>query len=219
MDKIKKSLILNIIIFILVLLGTIFMMTGFQFMGKTHLLASTGISPFKFYTVDSNVLAGLSSLILIIYEYLILKNKINNIPRFVYLFKYISVVGVSLTFIVTLFYLSPLYGDKFIFLYKNSNLIFHLIVPILSFISFVLYEKTELRYKDTLYGISTMIIYGIYYIINIIMHQENGVVSITYDWYSFVRGGLSSIFIVFPVILLVTYLISLFVYKLARREI
>ena len=217
MSSLKKSMILNSIIFILVLLGTIFMMTGFQFMGKTQILSSTGISPFKFYTVDSNIIVGLSSLILFIYEYLTLKEKINIVPKFAYILKYIGVVGVSLTFLVTLFYLAPLYGSKFIFLYQNSNLIFHLIVPVLSFISFILYENNHLSFKHTFYGISTMIIYGIYYSINIWVHQENGVVPITYDWYSFVRGGVLEIFIVFPIILIITYLIALFIYRLERR--
>ena len=67
--NIKISLVLNILIFIMVLLGTIFMVTGFKFMSNTQVLASTGLEPLKFYTVDSNLLVGLASLILIIYEY------------------------------------------------------------------------------------------------------------------------------------------------------
>ena len=62
-----------------------------------------------------------------------------------------------------------------------------------------------------------MIIYGIYYSINIWVHQENGVVPVAYDWYSFVRGGVLEIFIVFPIILIITYLIALFIYRLERR--
>ena len=124
----KKSLIYNVIIFVLVLLGTIFMFTGYQFMSNTTLLSNNGLEVFKYYTVDSNILVGIASLVMIIYEILFIKKKINNIPDFVYVLKYIGVVGVSLTFIVTAFYLSPIFGKNFLYLYMNTNLFFHLVV-------------------------------------------------------------------------------------------
>ena len=145
-SNLKISLVLNIITLIMVVLATIFMVTGFKFMANTYVLESTGLESLKFYTVDSNILVGLASLILIIYEYLLLKKKIKKIPKYVYIIKYIATVAVSLTFLVTLLYLSPLYGSKFLFLYQNSNLLFHLLVPLLSFISFVFYEKIEIKF-------------------------------------------------------------------------
>ncbi|MEE3343415.1 MAG: hypothetical protein VZS44_04940 [Bacilli bacterium] len=217
--NIKISLVLNILILIMVVLATIFMVTGFRFMSNTKVLAATGFTPLKFYTVDSNILVGLASLLLIIYEYLLLKGKIKKIPKYVYIFKYISTVAVSLTFLVTLLYLSPLYGSKFLFLYQNSNLFFHLLVPLFSFISYIYYEKIEIEYKYTYYGVSTMILYGIYYVINILIHMKNGKVLPKYDWYGFVYGGLFSIFIAFLVMIIITYIISLVIYKLNKPKI
>lgn len=208
------SFIINILISILVILGTIFMMTGFRFMGNHEVLASTGLSPFRFYTVDSNIFVGIASIILIIYEYLILKGKIKEVPKYVYVIKYIGTVAVSLTFLVTLLYLAPMFGDKFILLYLNSNLFFHLIVPLLSFISFAFFEKIKLDFKYTFYGVSTMLIYGIYYAINAYVHQINGVVPVEFDWYGFVRGGISSMYIVYVVMFIITYGISFGIYKL-----
>ena len=216
--NIKISLVLNILIFIMASLGAIFMVTGFKFMSNTKVLASTGLEPIKFYTVDSNILVGIASLIIIIYEYLLLKKKIKNIPKYVYILKYIATVAVSLTFLVTLFYLSPLYGSKFLFLYQNSNLFFHLLVPLLSFISYIFYEKIEIDYKYTYYGVSTMILYGIYYVINILIHMDNGKVLPEYDWYGFVYGGVLSIFIVFIIMIIITYIISLIIYKLNKPK-
>ena len=216
--KIINSLIFNIIIFILVTLGTIFMITGYRFMSNTKVLASGGFESFKFYTVDSNLFVGVASFLLIIYEVLFLKGKIKEIPKYVYVIKYVGVVAVLLTFFVTLLYLAPSYGSNFLFLYQNSNLLFHLIVPILSFISFVFYEDINLEFKHTIYGISTMILYGIYYIINLLIHQENGMVEFKYDWYGFVKGGIEYIFIVFPIILIITYLISYITYKIKHKS-
>nr|MBP3258636.1 hypothetical protein [Bacilli bacterium] len=208
------SFIINILISILVILGTIFMMTGFRFMGNHEVLASTGLSPFRFYTVDSNIFVGIASLILIVYECLYLRGKIKDIPKYVYVIKYIGTVAVSLTFLVTLLYLAPMFGDKFILLYLNSNLFFHLIVPLLSFISFAFFEKVQLSFKYTFYGVSTMLIYGIYYAINAYVHQINGVVPVEFDWYGFVRGGISSMYIVYIVMFIITYGISFGIYKL-----
>ena len=53
MKKIKVSLILNILIVILVTLGSIFMFTGFTFMPSKTLLEANKIEMFKFYTVDN----------------------------------------------------------------------------------------------------------------------------------------------------------------------
>ena len=214
--KIKISLVLNILIVIMVVLATIFMVTGFKFMANTYVLTARGLEPLKFYTVDSNILIGVASLIMVIYEYLLLKNKIKIIPKYVYILKYIATVAVNLTFLVTLLYLSPLYGSKFWFLYQNSNLFFHLLVPLFGFISFVFYEKTEIDHKYTYYGVSTMILYGIYYVINILIHMESGRVVAKYDWYGFVYGGMASIFIVFLIMVIITYIISLVIYKLSK---
>ena len=115
--NLKISLIFNIIIFIMVLLGTIFMMTGFKFMSNTYVLAATGFMPFKYYTVDSNVLIGLAALTFVVYEYLFMNKKISEIPKYVYVLKYIGTVAVTLTFLVTLFYLVPAYGENYLFLY------------------------------------------------------------------------------------------------------
>lgn len=217
MEKVKKSIIYNTIIFLLVLFGTIFMISGYQFMSNTSLLDSTGLSAFKFYTVDSNVLAGISSLVMLVYEILFLNNKIDKIPKHVFLLKYISVVGVSLTFLITAFYLAPLFGKNFILLYMNTNLFFHLFVPVLSVVSYIKYEKSNMEYKYAFYTLSSVIIYAIYYISNILSHLDNGKVVKEYDWYNFVVVSTNSIAIVFIIILFITYLIAHIIYKLNKR--
>ena len=214
----KKSLVYNIIIFLLVLIGTIFMFTGYQFMTNTRLLDSNGFEAFKYYTVDSNILVGISSFIMIIYEILFLKKKTKEIPKYVYVLKYIGVVGVMLTFIVTAFYLSPMYGKDFILLYMNTNLFFHLVVPLLALYSYVKYEKNKLEYKYTFITLSSVIIYAIFYITNILLHLENGKVVKEYDWYGFVIGGIYSLIIVPIIILLISYLISYVIYRLNKKN-
>lgn len=215
MKRIKISFVLNIMIVILVTLGTIFMFTGFTFMKSLNLLESTSFSMFRFFTVDSNILIGLSSLILLIYEIKLLNNKINKIPLTIYLFKYISTSGITLTFLVTLLFLAPQYG--FYAMYNNTNLFFHLIVPLLSLISYILFEKYNNKYKYSILGILPMLIYSFFYMSNVIIHLDDGGLTFKYDFYGFLQGNINNIYIVIPVIYLFTYIISLLLIFLNRK--
>lgn len=215
MSKIKISLILNILIVILVTIGTIFMFTGFKFMPDATLLEASKIEMFKFYTVDSNILMGIISLILIIYEIKLLNKKIDKIPESVYILKLIGTSAITLTFIVTAFFLMPQYG--LYPMYNNNNLFFHLIVPLLSIISYILFEKHDNKYKYAYLGIIPMFIYSIFYTSNILIHLNNDGLTFKYDFYGFLNGNLNNIYIVIPIIYLVTYLISILLIILNKK--
>ena len=126
-----------------------------------------------------------------------------------------STTAVGLTFVVVFTYLIPISGSVMLML-LNSNLFFHLVVPVLSILTFILFEGTELDFKDSLYGIIPTVIYAVYYVTNILVHVENGKVAPIYDWYWFVQGGVWMAFIVVPIILLVSWFISLILYKLNK---
>ena len=99
----------------------------------------------------------------------------------------------------------------------NSNLFYHLIIPVLSIITFVFFEKNnKINFKDTLYGLLPVIVYSFFYVTNILIHMENGKVSPIYDWYWFVQNGVWTIIIVGSLMLLITYLISLGLWKLNK---
>ena len=207
MNNIKKSFILNVITVILVIIMIIFMLLGIHFMPKNDLLIlSTKFENFKFYTIDSNILLCLSSLLLAIYEYKLLKKKIKVIPKNIYIFKMVGVSAISLTFIVTLFFLSPLYG--FYGMYNNVNLFFHFVIPIIGFISYFFYEKHDNEYKYAYYGIIPMLLYAIFYISNILIHLDEGI-SFKYDFYGFLQGNINNIYFAIPIIFIVGYLLSL----------
>lgn len=185
MKKIKVSLILNILIVLLVILATIFMFTGFKFMPGGSLLEVSKVEMFKFYTVDSNILMGIVSLIFIIYEKKLLKNKIKEIPKKVYILKLIATSGISLTFITTSFFLAPTYG--FYAMFNNSNLLFHLVVPVLSIITYIFFEKHDNKYKYAILGIIPMFLYSIFYTTNILIHLNNGGLTFKYDFMAFYK--------------------------------
>ena len=219
MKKIKASFILNNIIFILVLLGMIVMLTNFKFMPGEDLLSVKGLECFKFFTVDSNVLIGIISLIMLYYEYKLIKGRIEYIPNSLYILKLIGVVCVMLTFLVTIFYLAPYIPNGYYALYRNANLLFHLIIPLLSLISFIFFEKTKkVKFKYIFLSLIPIVIYGIFYVINILLHLDNGNIDKEYDFYAFAQGGVNTILFVFLFILLVSFVISLIIWLLNRER-
>lgn len=218
-SKIKISAVLNLTITIFVIIATLFMMNGIYFMGEETSLTESGIGLFKFFTVQSNILIGIIALIFLLAEIRVIKGKLKEIPTSLYIFKMVFTVGVVLTFLTTALYLAPYAEHGYFSMFKNSNLFFHFIVPVLSAITFVFFEKTDkIKFKYVCIGVVPMLLYGIFYTINILIHAENGKVLPVYDWYGFAAGGVVSIIIVFPVMLLITYLISLGLWKFNKLQ-
>ena len=215
----KISFILNITIFILTLFATIAMIKGFQFLGKSQILTANRIEIFKYFTVDSNILAGITSLVFAIYDYLLIKNKNKVIPKEIYILKHISTVSVMVTFLVTLLFLLPAYSFNFNFIYSNSNFLFHLVIPLLCLISFIFFEKNNyLNFKNSFYSLIPVILYSVYYSFISLSHIKNGVVFIKYDWYGFLKSGLKNAFIVPPIMYLSTYLIGFIIWRLNKNN-
>ncbi|MBR2248389.1 MAG: hypothetical protein IJ880_15425 [Bacilli bacterium] len=216
LKQVKKSLILNILIFIITVFSCYAMFAGIYFMSgdKEYALSSKNLSMFKYFTIDSNVLIAIASLIFAIEECKILKKKKIGISKGLYLLKLSATGSVGLTFLVTFAYLVPIVGYGFKAMIMNSNLFFHLITPLLAIFTFVLFEKTnKIGKKEVIVGIVPTACYAIYYLINIVTHMTDGKVSPEYDWYFFMQGGIWTAFIVVPLMLLITYLINLFLWK------
>lgn len=219
MKKNKIALIINIIVVACTILATIIMFTGYKFMtGNEIVLESTKLGMFKFFTVDSNIFMGIAALILAIEEYKLLNGKIKEIDIHKYILKLMATAGVGLTFFTVFLYLGPISDGGIYSMLLNSNLFFHLIIPVLSIINFIFFENTDkLKIKHSLYGLIPMILYSVFYMINVFMHVENGNVAVEYDWYWFVQNGIWSCIIVIPVIFIFTFLISLGLYKFNNK--
>ena len=155
-----------------------------------------------------------NDLLLSIYEYRLLKGKIKEIPNRVYIFKMVSIAAISVTFIITLCFLAPMYG--LYGMYNNVNLFYHFIIPVIAFINYFIYEKHENRYKYALYGVIPLFLYSIYYIANVLIHLDEGI-SFKYDFYGFLQGNINNIYFVIPVIYLLGYLLSLLTIFLNKK--
>ena len=214
-NKIKISLIINTLIIIFTIVASIVMFTGFKFMkGAEPILEMTKLSMFRFFTVDSNIFMAIMALVFSIEEIKLLKNKIKEIPLSIYILKLMATTGVSLTFLVVFAYLGPFSSGGIPSMIRNSNLFFHLLTPVLSIITFVMFEKTnKIKFKQVFYGLLPTGLYSIYYTTNILIHAENGKVSPVYDWYWFMQKGLWTAVIMIPLFLLLTFGISFALWK------
>ena len=114
-----------------------------------------------------------------------------RLPVPLMVFKQLSVVGVAITFIVTLVYLAPFGPYGFTSMYINATLFFHLIVPLISIINYVFFEKYDNDLSYLWWGLLTMFLYSAYYVTNIITHLNAPNVA-QYDFYGFLGGQLQN---------------------------
>ena len=206
MKSVRISLILNSIIVVFVLFATICMSCGFEFMGHTTSLTAEGINVLQFYTVQSNLIMGIMAAVYVVYDILIIIGKIDAIPAAVRLLKLTSTVGVSVTLLTVVLYLTPITGENAATLYMNANLFFHLLVPLLSIVTWLVFERGDnIRFRWLWICILPTLIYGIFYAINAFSHTVEGKVPYRYDWYGFVQGGVGMTILVFACMLAFVY--------------
>ena len=216
---IKISLILNSVIIVLFLFGMVTSLLNWQWMGIDGNLTPETHNFLNFFTVDSNILLAVSALLLVIYELLLYFKKVERIPNWVDVFKYVSVTATTLTLLTVLFYLSPLLGANFWKLFLNNNLFFHLISPVLGLLSLILYEnKTKFSWKISFLSLIPMGLYAIFYITNVYTHLNNGQVDSKYDFYYFAANGVGATIVVIIMMFLITYCSAFLIYFLREKR-
>ena len=139
MSKKKIGLIINIII----LLVEIFAIGKSIFVDKDFSLS--------YYTFDSNIIAFISSLLFIIFY----KKDIELVKDI----RFVATSCLAVTFLVVIFVLCPMYEFNYkLFMFTDNFLIFHTIVPILSIISYIVFEERSTKNHlclifTTIYGV------------------------------------------------------------------
>ncbi len=169
-----------------------------MFIGTNSLLSSSSFTSLKYFTVLSNLLEAFACILLVLNH------------RRAHLFKYIAATSVSLTFLVVMVFLGPIFGYPFMF--KGTNFWFHLVIPVLSVFEFItLNQQTFTRKANTLV-VLPMLIYGIGYVVNIVVNGLEG-----NDWYAFMLWGYPVGILIFIIICSLTYLIGYILRDLNRR--
>lgn len=193
MSKKKISLIVNIVLLILELIGFAYVAT------------ENGISSLRYYTQDSNIVVIIAAVLYIIYYFKSEKEGKEELPYFVGLIKYIASCVVTVTFIVVLTVLAPSRASEgrdavIHVIVGGSNLYHHVLCPILCVISNIFIdEKITISLKENLlatiptflYGTITLILniakvmYGPY----IFLHVYEQSVLMSVFWFMAIVGG------------------------------
>jgi hypothetical protein len=198
----NKKILTALIINIFVVLATAGISISYYFYSNNPLVES-GFDSYKFFTTDSNILAAISSLVIIPYEIQILRNKRENLPRFAVVFKYIGMVSVMLTFFTVMVVLLPKYKAEFLLL--GTSFYMHLLGPIAALVTVLFLETdSKIKFGETFLALIPVVIYGAVYLTEVlIIGEENGGWS---DFYTFNSGG--HWYISLPVMILFTLIIA-----------
>lgn len=179
--KILAALILNIF----VVVCTAIITTSYYFY-SINPLEPSGLASYKYFTTDSNILAGISSLVMIPYEIQILRGKRSKLPHFAEILKYMAMTAVMLTFITVLTILLPVYDVKFLLL--GTAFYMHVAGPLMALVTFLFLETdTKIKFPETFLALIPCVVYGAVYLFEtVIIGEENGGWS---DFYTFNKGG------------------------------
>ena len=133
-----------------------------------------GIRTFCMFTVNSNILMGVSMFLAIPYAIDGLRNQYFRLPDWLVTVLFVTTTALSITFLVSLFVLAPVKG--FVLIFTGSRFFLHGLCPILSIITFCFVIKDlHIRFASTFFCLIPVFIYAcVYYTLVRIIGEENG---------------------------------------------
>ena len=170
-------------------------------------LEATGWENLKFFTVLSNLLSGLVSLI---FAWVLIRQLRGGKgpSKGLLIAKLAATTAVALTFFIVLLMFVPLTGMAA--MYSGANFWFHGVLPVVAMLEFCLLDKgPALRLRDTLWALLPTALYGIGYYANILINGLGGPWPDTNDFYGFAAWGMDKAPLVFAAILLFTWALAL----------
>ena len=203
MKKKDVSIIFNLLIIIFELLGLYLTL-------KTNKKIS-----FEYYTEDSNMLCLLTSILFLISMKFCIKT-----PKWLKMLKFISTIGLGLTFITVIFILLPMYDFNYNFLLFDGSLFFyHLICPLLAITTFIFFDDVgKVNIKDTVLGLSFTIIYSII----LISFNINGKITGPYPFLKVYEQGVTKsvlwCFLLLSMSYLISYILAVFYNKFRMKK-
>ena len=133
-----------------------------------------GIRTFCMFTVNSNILAAISSFAIIPYAIDGIRKKEYSLPNWVVVFMMTGTTAVALTFLVSLFILSPVKG--FVLIFTGSRFFLHGVCPILNILAFCLFITShKVKIKETFFSLIPVAVYAIlYFVMVVVITEANG---------------------------------------------
>ena len=170
----KKECILSLFSALIVVLctcsGVVMNLTTLQNVNFDHM----GIQTFCMFTVLSNILVAVGMSLVIPYTIDGLRKHYFHLPNWLIAFLLAGATAVTLTFLVSLFILAPFKG--FVLIFSGSRFFLHGVCPILSLIAFSFFISDHyVSYPECMLSLIPVFIYaGVYYILAVLIGEENG---------------------------------------------
>lgn len=129
--------------------------------------AANGNNRFIYFTNISNLFVGFLSIVNAILLLISITKNRSYIPTIFSLIKIVAISMTTLTFFTVLFVIGPI--DGFIKSYSGRNFFTHLVIPLISLISYLFFEeKLHLEWRYSLFILIPFVIYSIVYVINVV---------------------------------------------------
>ena len=177
-----------------------------------------GIRTFCMFTVNSNILAAISSFTVIPYAIDGLRKKEYILPDWVVVFMMMGTTAVAITFLVSLFVLSPVKG--FVLIFTGSRFFLHGVCPILNILAFCVFVTShKIKIRECFLSMIPVAIYtALYFVMVVVITEANGGWDDFYGFATRIPPWLS-IMIIFPLTFGIAVLLRLWHnYSFVRRR-
>ena len=165
----------------LIVIFTVYGMIRFFTVGGSGNMAVVNTAAFRYFTVDSNLLVALASLLLMIAQIGSLKNG-RPVSRGLLVFKQVGTTAVGVTFFTVFCFLGTLYGYKAMI--EGVSFFMHLITPLLAMLGFWLLDRgQDIRFRSVFLGLLPTALYGVVYVTMTVFRKQ------WQDFYGFNIGG------------------------------
>lgn len=162
-------------------------------------LASVRWGSLKYFTVLSNLLAGVAALITLI----VLLRRRDEPPRWLTRLRWAAATSVMLTLLTVMLFLGFLYGHGALLV--GYQLWFHLLVPLMVLADFLLLPCAVPPVKESWLPILPMFLYGLGYMANALTGGPEQ------DWYFLARGSIWTALVSTVIMVSGTWVIALLI--------
>jgi len=182
------------------------------------------------YTYLSVLIVGFSSLMFEIWGWMAFARKQTELPNFIYVLRNVGTAAIMITFIISFVtFMAHANEGKWEpkwSVYEKSNFIIHIVVPTISFLSYILCERTiKMKLVENLYGCIPSAIYMSHYLAVGYTHLKDGKIipgpegdSDRFDRYGIFKiVGPKLAWIVLPLFIAVTFLICWLIWLINRK--
>ena len=207
----RRTLILalDVLVFLVVVYASISMIT----ISKDSVLVTGGLGAFKYYTVDSNILCAITSLICATW---MLLNRDKDLPDALYVLHMTGVAVVSVTFVVVIIFLGPRLG--YALMYTGVSFWLHLVAPVFAIIAQILLKhQDQLRMRSTCWTVVPTIVYGVFYVTANVVNWT-GKTNRATDIYGFLTWGWAIGAVILVAICVMNWLIALLYWKIGQTK-